>query len=93
MPKFHKSFYLSFHADYISSIKHQNRKLYFYQKDKNLERQYTIDMYTGHRRKSLLNDQIPFVRLNFPYMEDAPTKWQVDTVKTNAASQGVQSTG
>ncbi|AKP72895.1 hypothetical protein Psal006b_02892 [Piscirickettsia salmonis] len=86
MPKFHQSFYLSFLASNIQTPLFactSFKKSFFSQKDKYLSRKYTIDMYSQHKRKSLLKDQIPFIRLNFPYAESTPTEWQVNPDKTN----------
>ncbi|ALA25027.1 hypothetical protein AVI51_02960 [Piscirickettsia salmonis] len=86
MPKFHQSFYIAFLADApkrqlfgLDSYKNS----FFLQKDKDLSREYTINMHTMHRRKSLLKDEIPFVRINFPYKEDLSREWRVSLDKTN----------
>ncbi|OAJ32956.1 hypothetical protein [Piscirickettsia salmonis] len=86
MPKFHHSFYLSLLASDNSDPfagDDAREKSFFSQKDKDLSRQYTVDMYTQQRRKSLLKNEIPFIRLNFPYTENAPAEWQVNQDKTN----------
>ncbi|KEI35782.1 hypothetical protein FRA_28c02990 [Francisella sp. W12-1067] len=67
--KFKHAIYISFHGD-MNGTGSETRKSYFYQKDKNLERKYTIKMHSDHKRKALLNHEIPFVRINFPYNGD-----------------------
>ncbi|QIV96078.1 hypothetical protein EDC55_1167 [Allofrancisella inopinata] len=67
--KFRHAIYISFHGD-MNGTGSETKKSYFYQKDKNLEREYTIKMHSDHKRKALLNHEIPFVRINFPYDED-----------------------
>ncbi|MCF6768344.1 hypothetical protein L3V86_08210 [Thiotrichales bacterium 19S11-10] len=68
MPIFRKGFFISLHAESNNlSDDWETRKSYYVQRDKNLDRKYSIDMFTGNRRKSLFNSLIPFVRINFPY--------------------------
>ncbi|QGP48972.1 hypothetical protein PsalN5692_00387 [Piscirickettsia salmonis] len=56
MPKFHQSFYISFLANNSSDLlfgASPIEKSFFSQKDKDLSRQYTIDMYTQQRSVSV----------------------------------------
>ncbi|QIV94562.1 hypothetical protein [Allofrancisella frigidaquae] len=71
--KFRHAIYISFHGD-MNGTGSETKKSYFYQKDKNLEREYTIKMHSDHKRKSLLKSTIPFVRINFPYFSNVHAK-------------------
>ncbi|AJC49057.1 hypothetical protein IB642_03645 [Allofrancisella guangzhouensis] len=71
--KFRQALFISFHGD-MSGTNSETKKSYFYQKDKNLDREYTIKMHSDHKRKALLNHEIPFIRINFPYFSSILNK-------------------
>ncbi|MCF6777085.1 hypothetical protein L3V83_10985 [Thiotrichales bacterium 19X7-9] len=82
MTKFHKAYFISLHGESNEANRHDVS--YFAQADRDLSKNQTIDMYTSHRRKTLLNHVIPLIQINFPYKDRcSDSTWDISQEQSN----------